>query len=200
MQSRRFQLYRKRALERGVSRDILYSIQDSMSLIEDKNSELRTVLTLRHLAYQCDVPFRYLRGVVSRTQPNLYRSFRIQKSNQGKRNVAYRVISVPDTKLKIVQKWINANILAYLSVDPSSVAYSTGDSIKAAAENHCGARWMIKTDIQNFFESVSESQVYRVFNRVGYQPLISFEMARICTRTRASRTMVDSRWNVIPYK
>jgi len=36
-------------------------------------------------------------------------------------------------------------------------------------------------DITSFFESISEIQIYRVFNSVGYQPLVAFELARICT-------------------
>ena len=37
-------------------------------------------------------------------------------------------------------------------------------------------------DIVNFFESVSEQQVFHVFSAAGYQKLVAFELARICTR------------------
>jgi RNA-directed DNA polymerase len=43
---------------------------------------------------------------------------------------------------------------------------------------------MIKTDLHNFFPAVSERSVYRVFRSLGYAPLVSFEMARICTWPR----------------
>lgn len=36
-------------------------------------------------------------------------------------------------------------------------------------------------DITGFFESVSEIQAFRVFKSLGYQPLVAFELARICT-------------------
>jgi RNA-directed DNA polymerase len=41
---------------------------------------------------------------------------------------------------------------------------------------------MIKLDIKDFFESVSERQVYYVFRDLAYPPLLSFELARLCTR------------------
>ncbi|PCJ61606.1 MAG: RNA-directed DNA polymerase [Rhodospirillaceae bacterium] len=36
-------------------------------------------------------------------------------------------------------------------------------------------------DVTSFFESISEIQVFRVFRALGYQPLVSFELARIVT-------------------
>lgn len=75
-------------------------------------------------------------------------------------------------------------------------AFAPGCSPAGVAKLHCGARWLIKIDVQQFFESISERQVYRVFRQFGYEPLISFEMARLCTRTYASdnRRYRLSRW------
>ena len=43
---------------------------------------------------------------------------------------------------------------------------------------------MIKIDIRDFFESITEIDVYRVFRERGYQPLVALEIGRICTRLR----------------
>lgn len=40
----------------------------------------------------------------------------------------------------------------------------------------------MKVDIANFFESILETRIYKVFLAAGYQPLLSFELSRICTR------------------
>jgi len=46
-----------------------------------------------------------------------------------------------------------------------------------------------------FFESISERQVYQVFQSLGYEPLISFEAARICTRIiDGGRRVTRYRW------
>ena len=40
----------------------------------------------------------------------------------------------------------------------------------------------MKIDIQDFFESISERQVYRVFRSFGYSSLVSLGLTRVCTR------------------
>jgi RNA-directed DNA polymerase len=83
---------------------------------------------------------------------------------------------------------LNANVLEHMSPHPASMAFSRGNSIRDAAAPHSGARWLIKMDIMNFFESVTERQVYRVFEDIGYEPLVAFELARLCTRLGARST------------
>ncbi len=80
------------------------------------------------------------------------------------------------------QRWIAQNILPHGRTHDASVAYKADSNIVDAASLHCGCRWLIKLDIVNFFESVTERSVYKVFRQMGYQPLVAFELARICTR------------------
>jgi len=80
------------------------------------------------------------------------------------------------------QRWIAKRILAHGRPHWASYAYAPGCSIKEAASLHCGCAWLIKLDVHRFFESISEIAAYRVFLGLGYQPLVAFELARICTR------------------
>ncbi|MBL8476000.1 MAG: RNA-directed DNA polymerase [Methyloversatilis sp.] len=73
------------------------------------------------------------------------------------------------------------HILQRVQVHRASHAFKKGDSIVRCADRHAGARWLIKMDIADFFGSVSEIDIYRVFVALGYNPLVSFELARICT-------------------
>jgi hypothetical protein len=82
------------------------------------------------------------------------------------------------------QRWIHNNVLKLGTFHEASCAYEPGSKIAEAAKLHCDARWMVKLDIKNFFESITEQKVYKVFRSFGYQPLVAFELARICTRTR----------------
>lgn len=50
------------------------------------------------------------------------------------------------------------------------------------AARHAGASWIVKIDIKDFFESISERQVFHVFRRLGYPALLAFELARLSTR------------------
>jgi RNA-directed DNA polymerase len=61
-------------------------------------------------------------------------------------------------------------------------AFAKDRDLVGAAKKHAGARWLVKMDVRNFFESISDQQVYFVFRRLGYPSLLSFQLARICTR------------------
>ena len=94
-----------------------------------------------------------------------------------------------------LQRWINKYILILQKVHPCSFAFSPGSSIVKCAARHTGAKWLVKMDITNFFGSISEIQVYRVFSELGYQPLVSFELARITTCiTRGSIRVQMPQW------
>ena len=136
-----------------------------------------------HLAYMVDVPWEFLRTVVSRGDLNPYRLFRIRKrSTTGSKR--YRVICVPDVRLLRTQTWIAQNILRTASPHHAITAFALGDDIISASEIQCNARWLIKLDVENFFESINEISAYRVFVSLDYQPLVAFELGRLCTRLR----------------
>lgn len=107
-----------------------------------------------------------------------------------KRSSGYRNICVPEPDLLKVQRWIDKFILSQVKASPYSYAFENGQSIVQCAEQHLGCKWLIKIDLRNFFESLSEIQVYRVFRDLGYQNLISFELARICTKLGTSTSNV----------
>ena len=75
----------------------------------------------------------------------------------------------------------------------ASTAYGKDCNLVKAARPHCQASWLIKVDVSNFFESILEPKVYRVFRRLGYQPLVAFELARLCTWVRAEGNVATRR-------
>jgi len=188
------QLYRKQGEEASVSDAILADAIAIAEVTAKANPKIPPIFTLRHLAHLADVNYGFIRTVVSRTNPNPYRLFRIRKrpSETGERR--FRLIAVPDPSLLKTQRWITQEILGKAEPHSASVAFSKGDTLLAAAEPHCGCRWLIKLDVRNFFESISEIAVYNVFQSLGYQPLVAFELARLCTRLRTSEFPFKPRW------
>ena len=189
----RSQLYKKQGKERGHPDNVLNNAIATVELLHNHSNRLPPVLSLKHLSVLSDVSYQFLRDLVAREGPESYRLFRIRKYPLPGEGNRYRSIAVPEPPLMQVQRWIDRNILANAQADKSSVAFSSGDSIITAASHHCGARWLVKLDIKSFFESISERQVYRVFVNMRYQPLVAFEMARICTRVRTGITR-SMRW------
>ena len=175
------------------------TIQNALAIaqgIRQHNAILPPIFTLKHLAELTGTEYAALRSMVKRDEPDPYRIFTIRKrpSYDGERR--FRLITVPRPSLLRTQKWICQQILANIVPHSSSVAFSKGDTVYAAANPHCESRWLIKMDVRNFFESINEISVYRIFRSIGYQPLLSFELARICTRLGGATPLrMTSRWN-----
>lgn len=156
---------------------ILNTAVEQIKRLQSHNPPLPPILTLKHLSKVTKVRYEKLKCFVYRTSPeNNYKRFSIKKRTSG-----YRKISVPEPDLMKVQDWISQNILQLPSVHAASKAFRKNDSILKCAEIHCGAKWMIKIDVADFFGSITEIQACRVFKKIGYNPLISFQMGRICT-------------------
>ena len=93
-----------------------------------------------------------------------------------------RRIAVPTPVLMAQQRWILERVLHTAPRHSASVAFHRKSDIVDAARMHCGCRWLIKLDVRNFFESIHEPAVFRVFSELGYAPLLAFELTRLCTR------------------
>lgn len=174
---------------KNISPDILSAACAIASAVQAKSPDLPPLFTLRHLAHEADVPYRFLRKIVERAdEVESYRLFKLKKAGIGHAPGRFRYVCAPHPLLLKTQRWINREILEKIPVHEASFAYAKGSEmgIVPAAKMHAGAgcKWLIKLDVTNFFESILEPDVYRVFLDLGYQPLISFELARLCTRIR----------------
>lgn len=154
--------------------------------IKSNEPNLPVVLTLSHLAHLAEVSPRATYVYAGRKwaiEP--YRVFRLKK--RPKRNSraparGFRTICVPEPELMRLQRWIAQNILSRAIPHPRSFAFFPARGILEAAQHHCNCRWLVKLDIRSFFDSIREKQCYEVFRSLGYGALLSFELARICTR------------------
>lgn len=136
------------------------------------------IYTLSHLSQLTGAPWRYLRDVVARRRDPYLDVVR------RKRNGTTRPISSPEPFLMDTQRWILHHVAESCEVHEASYAYRRNRSVLECARRHMGARWLVKLDIHDFFESVGEGRVNRLFKGLGYPPLLSLELARLCTRAR----------------
>jgi len=168
--------YKKQGLSIGRLETLLDNAIEQTELVHETDVSLPSVLTLNHLSERTNVSQAELRALIERSDIEAYKRFSIAKRSGGR-----RYIKVPKPALAHVQRWIHQHILAPVPSHRASFAFLKGKSIKDCAKLHCEARWLIKLDIENFFETVSEIQVFWAFRYLGYQPLVSFELARLCT-------------------
>jgi RNA-directed DNA polymerase len=174
MSSWRSHLYKFNGNAQGRARVTLLNALVQAQKVQARG--LPAILTLGHLSKHVGVPYLLLREVVRRKRDTAYREFPVAKRSGG-----WRRIYVPEPSLLRTQRWISRYVLANLTPHSASVAYVRESSVFKAAEMHCRCQWLIKVDIQDFFESISERQVYLVYLQAGYQPLVAFELARLCT-------------------
>lgn len=181
-------LYRSAGKKAGIPSEIVE--RALTQAIPPEKRGLPAILTLRHLAHLTGAGYKYLRAIAARSDEG-YRTFVIKK-----RNGRGRLIAAPQPILAAVQRWIVDNVLNKRDVHSASYAYSPESSPAKCAAQHLGARWLVKLDIHDFFESINERRIYYIFRECGYQPLVSFELARICTRGTERGTEPFQQWQI----
>lgn len=180
----------------GFSEDILKNAIAVAKQISNDDGSSTPILTLGHLAFATGTEVKVLRSFVRRKAASAYKTFLLAKpARKPLQPRGYRTISVPRSDLKAIQSWISDNILARQYPHPASKAYSRDCNLVDAVKAHLRCRWLIKLDLHTFFDSISEIPVYRVFREIGYQPLVAFELARLCTRLgKASHWRNHPKW------
>lgn len=105
-----------------------------------------------------------------------YKIYDIPKKSGG-----FRKISQPGRKLKAIQAWLLVNILNKLKTSPSCKGFEKGTSTYDNANVHIGSTAILTVDIESFFHSISQRQVFNIFKAVGYNNLIATIFSNICT-------------------
>ncbi|MCQ1836953.1 retron St85 family RNA-directed DNA polymerase [Neorhizobium galegae] len=89
-----------------------------------------------------------LRRIIA-TSPARYKQFTIAKKSGGE-----RLIAQPSRDLKVLQRYIQGNILSKGTIHASATAYKNGASIKHNANIHKYNRVILKCDFKDFFHSI----------------------------------------------
>lgn len=110
-----------------------------------------------------------------------------------KKNGSLRRLLVPSKKLKWLQRRI-IPFLRYGNVSSNACAYKRGSDILDNAKPHLHQNIIVKIDIENFFGSISFSQVFHAIDKAlelcpnigkngnkGYNSELSWYFTKICT-------------------
>jgi len=163
----------------GVDPTTLDHALAAMARLRATDARITPVLTLRHFAALTDLPYGFLRGAVARQSYPPYRFVYLKKRIPGRTGL--RMISIPPKSLMKAQRWLVEHVLRFTEAHPASYAFHPDSSPVQAAEQHPNTRWLLKVDIEDFFHSVREREVAAIFTRIGFQKLLAFEFARLCT-------------------
>ena len=98
-----------------------------------------------------------------------------------KGNGETRVLHVPDSFLKSIQKSIARNILAYESISPYASAYRLCGSTKNNAKPHVGNEMVMKCDIRKFFDHITFPMLRKkVFTEEQFSKSNSILLSALC--------------------
>lgn len=134
----------------------------NLESIDDLSEELRIS---KKLIYSC-----------TKFNNKFYKIYKIKKSSKG-----YRTISQPNSEIKAIQGWILHEVLYKVKSSEYSKGFDQGNSIVENAEVHIGNNCILNLDIKDFFDSINENDVYKLFRKIGYNNEISFLFSKICT-------------------
>lgn len=99
-----------------------------------------------------------------------------------KKDKSERVLNVPNLSLKVVQRWILKEILEKIFVSEQAMAFVPHkNGLRENAERHKKNIFLLEMDITNFFGTITEQQVYRLFCNIGYSSKVAGILANLCT-------------------
>lgn len=137
---------------------------------------LPIITSISDFAYETRLSVNKIQEISLRSE-YLYKTYQIPKKTGSTRS-----ISSPSRELKALQAWILRNILDKLSSSNFSTGFEKNTSILDNATPHIGSNYILNIDLEDFFDSVKACKVYKIFESVGYNSLISTIFTKLCTR------------------
>lgn len=128
-----------------------------------------------HLSMHIGLDKFELYSILQNIETLHYSMFQIPKKNGG-----FRDISKPSLKLKVAQKWILYNILYSKKAHPCSHGFEIKKSIKTNAICHIKQDIVLSIDIKDFFNSITDDMVFKLFKEFGYWDEVADSLTKIC--------------------
>ena len=99
-----------------------------------------------------------------------------------KKDKTIRFLYVPCLSLKVIQKWILTEILEKINVSGQAMAFvPRKNGLKDNAEFHKKNIFLLEMDITNFFGTITEKQVFKLFCNIGYGSKVAAVLTNLCT-------------------
>ena len=98
-----------------------------------------------------------------------------------KRSGACRLLEIPKSRLRDMQRRILRLILDRIPAHPSAHGFVRGRSCATHVVPHIGKRVVMRIDLKNFFPSIPASRVHALFATLGYPEPVARALAGFCT-------------------
>ena len=163
----------------AVSRGLI-SEETKTALLEYRkrliSNGIPVIYNLRHLRKIFKIRRREQELFFGNRRAELYTAFSISKKSGGK-----RIIEAPIERLKLIQKWINDEILGSFPASEFATGFRKNYSIVDNAKKHIGKDLVITIDVKDFFPSITYADVLKVFVYFGYKLDVAHLLTKLCT-------------------
>ncbi|MEW8688899.1 MAG: reverse transcriptase family protein [Candidatus Thiodiazotropha sp.] len=109
-----------------------------------------------------------------------------------------RLIEIPKTRLKLLQRQILKEILNRVPPHHCAKGFVRGRSIKQFAEPHAGKAVMLRMDLKDFFHTVPYHRIGALFRRLGYPWSVAQLLQGLCTHA-CSPSLSGESFRTLPW-
>ena len=155
------------------NKDILAAVKYAENLIA---LDLPVIFDLYHLAALVGVEAPELAHILTYLEEVYYKKAEIAKKSGGTRELL-----IPAMRVRLIQKWVLHNILYKIPVSDYAMGFRKKRSIVTNANLHVGKPCVVNMDLKDFFPSITQQQVFRIFYYYGYTTEVSYMLSRLCT-------------------
>lgn len=165
--------YTKMAKEENIPGETIKVNLDYALTLFEKNIPI--IYDVSHLSLLIGIKEEYIYKITNSPKSG-YRKFQIPKRTEG-----FRTIYEPLPNLKIIQKWIQNNILDNIKVSVFAKAYRKNTNLKDNIRFHKGQKIVLKIDLEDFFGNLKQKGILKFFRDLGYTLELSVVLAKLCT-------------------
>lgn len=169
--------FTKEALKNGYPEPNIQRCLDYAAILFSHH--VPVIYNTSHLSALVGYKKEYLNKAIFHTN-HFYRDFEIVKKN-GKK----RAIAEPLPSLKEIQLWILKNILYEVPVSPFAKAYKPKISLLENLKFHKQQPKVFTLDLENFFPSIKQKSIEKIFIHLGYSRILSNMLAGLCCKNDA---------------
>ncbi|MDB4905090.1 MAG: hypothetical protein JWQ63_4371 [Mucilaginibacter sp.] len=136
---------------------------------------LPVIFSTNHLSEYVGIPYGDLKYIIN-NRDKFYKFYEIKKRTGGLRQIV-----VPHLNLRMVQQFINLEILQKVPINRNAHGFINKKSIRTNAVQHIDKEAILNLDLLKFFDSISERRVYGIFKSLGYTNNLSIDLAKLST-------------------
>jgi hypothetical protein len=130
-------------------------------------------LSLNELLWFAD-PGSYLRKVPHGPLQHYHYQWR------DKADGSRRLIEIPKSRLKRLQRQLLERILLAVPVHPAAHGFVRGRSCLSAARPHSGQAMLIRLDLEDFFASIGGGRIFALYRTLGYPETVASLLQGLC--------------------